>query len=354
MKVLAQRLTPSPQAIVWGLLITNGFLIALMLALSKTATTQGMAATTYAFWQTLIAGSILLLRSAPIRQMLNRRLLTYFLISGLSGIAIPNVTGFFLVSKLGTGFTGIMYALPPIFTFLMATSMGLEQRSWRKLTGLLIAVMACAWIILERHSDLSDSSPIWFLLGLLIPAALSIGNIYRSVAWPGHTAPMTLAAGTLLACAVSLALFASLTNTPLVSLDFGPGLVVVVVFQGVLTALAYLCSFEVQKRATPVFFSQLGSVAAVFGLLIGVIWFREQYSLTIWLGVLAVLTGLWLGNWQGSAGKQACPQPVRAVFDRSESWHHNHRRTRDAYRSKASPNNARICRSSGRIWKRFM
>ena len=222
MKVLAQRLTPSSQAIVWSLLITNGFLIALMLALSKTATTQGMPATTYAFWQTLIAGLILQIRATPIRRMLDRRLLTYFLISGLSGITIPNVIGFFLVSKLGTGFTGIMYALPPIFTFLMATSMGLEQRSWRKLTGLLVAVLACAWIIFQRHSEVSQSNLAWFLLGLLIPAALSIGNIYRSVAWPRHATPMTLSAGTQLTCAVSLALFASLTNTPLVSVGFGP------------------------------------------------------------------------------------------------------------------------------------
>ena len=56
----AQRSIIPPQSVVWGLLLANGFLIALMLALAKAATSQGMPAITYAFWQTLIAGAVLL------------------------------------------------------------------------------------------------------------------------------------------------------------------------------------------------------------------------------------------------------------------------------------------------------
>ena len=142
----AQRSIIPPQSVVWGLLLANGFLIALMLALAKAATSQGMPAITYAFWQTLIAGAVLLVCAGKGRSLLEPRLGRYFLISGLTGIAIPNVIGFYLVTKLGAGFTGIMYALPPIFTFLLATSIGLEKRSWIKLTGLSIAVVACACI----------------------------------------------------------------------------------------------------------------------------------------------------------------------------------------------------------------
>lgn len=296
MTTLVRNLTPPPHSMTWSLLMANGFLIALMLALSKTATTEGMPAVTYAFWQTLIAGVLLLVRAGPIRLMTKKPLMIYFLISGLSGIAIPNVTAFYLVTKLGTGFTGIMYALPPIFTFLIAISMGLEKHNWVKLLGLSIAVLACAWIILQRNSGLNQSSLHWYSLGLLIPAALSIGNIYRSLSWPKNTTPMTLAAGTLLACAVSLALFALITQTPLISGHFGPELVKIVLLQGILTALAYLCAFEIQKRATPVFYSQLGAVAAIFGLIIGIVWFKEQYSMSIWLGVLFVVAGLRLSN----------------------------------------------------------
>ncbi|MBW4934125.1 DMT family transporter [Marinobacter sp. F4206] len=293
---IQQRLALPPKAIIWGLLTANGFLIALMLALAKTATAYGVPAITYAFWQTLIAGSVLLLCSANIRRVLDKRLTTYFVISGLTGIAIPNAIAFFLVTKLGAGFTGIMYALPPIFTFLIATTMGLEKRSWTKLAGLSVAVSACAWIVLQRHSEMSQSNGLWFALGLVIPAALSIGNVYRSVAWPGQTRPMTLAAGTLLASAAALGVLAGLSGTPLIAPEFGLRFVPLIFLQGLLTALTYYCGFELQKRSSPVFYSQLGAVAAVFGLIIGVAWFHEQYSLTIWLGALTVIVGLRLSN----------------------------------------------------------
>lgn len=292
----AQRSIIPSQTVIWGLLLANGFLIALMLALAKAATSQGMPAITYAFWQTLIAGAVLLLCAGKRRSLLEPRLSRYFLISGLTGIAIPNAIGFYLVTKLGAGFTGIMYALPPIFTFLLAAGMGLEKRSWIKLTGLSIAVIACAWIVLQRHSEISSPNALWFAMGLIIPAMLSIGNVYRSVAWPANVTPMILASGTLLASAATLGLFAGLTETPMFPNGAGIELVGIVVSQGLLTALTYLCAFELQRRSNPVFYSQLGAVAAMFGLLIGVIWFKESYSLTIWLGALLVILGLRISN----------------------------------------------------------
>lgn len=293
---IQQRLTLSPQTITWGLLIANGFLIALMLALAKTATASGVPALTYAFWQTMIAGLVLVLCSPTFAWAPEKRLITYFVISGLMGIAVPNAIAFYLVTKLGAGFTAIMYALPPIFTFLIATMMGLEKRSWIKLAGLSVAVSACAWIVLQRHSEMDQANGLWFALGLLIPTALSIGNVYRSVAWPARAKPMALAAGTLLAAATLLGVLAVMSGTQLSVLQFGPRVISIILLQGLLTALTYYCGFELQKRSNPVFYSQLGAVAALFGLVIGVVWFSERYSLTIWLGAATVIAGLRLSN----------------------------------------------------------
>lgn len=290
------RLTLPPHTILWGLLLINGFLIALMLALAKTATSQGLPAVSYAFWQTLLAGLALLLCLGDRRTVFQPRLARYFLISGLTGIAVPNAIAFYLVTKLGSGYTGIMYALPPIFTFLLAMSLGLEQRSWTKLAGLSVAVIACAWIVVQRHAEMASANLLWFAMGLIIPIMLSIGNVYRSVAWPNNTKPMALAAGTLLASASALALFSALTGTQLIPSGAQPQLIGTLLLQGLLTALTYLCAFELQRRSNPVFLSQLGAVAAVFGLLIGAVWFKEHYSLTIWLGAFVVIVGLRMGN----------------------------------------------------------
>lgn len=297
------RLTFPPQAILWGLLLANGFLIALMLALAKAATSLGLPAVAYAFWQTLVAGLLLLLCSGERREIFQPRLARYFLISGLTGIAVPNAIGFFLVAKLGAGYTGIMYALPPIFTFLLAWGLGLENRNWLKLAGLSVAVMACGWIVVQRHAEMSNASLLLFILGLAIPVMLSVGNVYRSVAWPANAKPMILAADTLLASALALALFAAMTNTELLPSGTPPQLVGILLLQGLLTALTYLVAFELQRRSGPVFYSQLGAVAAVFGLLIGVVWFKEQYSAAIWLGVFLVILGLRISN------RAAAPAP---------------------------------------------
>ena len=53
---------------------------------------------------------------------------------------------------------------------------------------------------------------------------------------------------------------------------------------------------NILKRFDPIFTSQLGSVAAVFGLVIGSVWFKEVYSMQIYLGVLMVILGLRMSN----------------------------------------------------------
>lgn len=291
------QVVPSQQKnFVVSLLVFNGFLIALMLALAKEVTSQGIPPITYAFWQTIISGFILLLVSFPVSVGLNRSLVTYCVISGLTGIAIPNAIAFVLVTKIGAGFTGIMYALPPVFTFFISVSLGLEKLKMTRLTGLLIAVAACTWIVFQRNAELGEVTVLWYTIGIVIPIMLSIGNVYRSLAWPKGIKSMLLAAGTLLASALSLGIFGSLNGIELVSTDFSLNSRLLLLMQGLLTALTYFCSFELQKRSNPVFYSQLGAVAAVFGLAIGIVWFDEVYSLHIWMGVFMVVLGLRVSN----------------------------------------------------------
>ncbi|MDO6422453.1 DMT family transporter [Saccharophagus degradans] len=296
MNILPRRKSPiSEEVLTWGLLLLNGLLISLMLALAKTATSQGLPAASYAFWQTLIAGTLLLVFSGGQKKHFSRQLTRYFIVSGLTGIAIPNLIAFYLVTRLGAGFTGIMYALPPLFTFLLALILRLEKPVWTRFAGLGIAVLACSWIVSQRHAEMGLVSPVWFGLGLLIPLMLSIGNLYRSIAWPKHAKPTTLAAGTLLTSSLALAVFAGSTGTELLPDLFDSNMFLILALQGGLTALTYLCAFELQKRSNPVFYSQLGVVAALFGLMIGALWFKESYTFGIWIGALFVVLGLKLG-----------------------------------------------------------
>lgn len=279
-----------------ALLIVNGFLIALMLSLAKEVTSAGVHPVVYAFWQTLLAGTLLLAISLKNLAAITSNHVRYFFISGLTGIAVPNAIAFVLVTKIGSGFTGIMYALPPIFTFLISITMGLASFKVHKLIGLFVAVFACCWLVMQRHESMGEATTIWLLLGLVIPFMLSIGNVYRSVAWPEGIQPLTLAAGTLLAASFILHVYGNVISLSFI-LDNSSNLILsLILLQGFLTALTFFCSFELQKRSDPVFYSQLGSVAAVFGLLIGVLFSDERYAYSIWVGVAVLLAGLRVSN----------------------------------------------------------
>jgi len=285
-----------------GLLVVNGFLIATMLAFAKVATSQGIPAITYAFWQVLIAGTILLLFSLKDQVKPKRQLIVYFTVSALTGVAIPNAIAFMMVTRAGAGFTGIMYALPPIFTFALATLLGIERFLWFKTIGLFIALFACIWIVLQRYSDSTEVSILWYVLGMVIPVMLSIGNVYRSIAWPKGVKSTPLAAGTLLVAAMLLGAYAFSSGSALISPAYPSNIVLLFLVQGFLTALTYLVSFELQRRSNPVFYSQLGTVAAIFGLLLGVFWFGENYSVSIWAGLLVVVVGLRIANRSNTRG----------------------------------------------------
>lgn len=68
-------------------------------------------------------------------------------------------------------------------------------------------------------------------------------------------------------------------------------------------ALTFLGVFELQKRSNPVVLSQMGCVAVLAGLMIGMLYFEEHYALGVWVGVLFVLGGLWLTNTKARSSK---------------------------------------------------
>lgn len=290
---MSKAAAPTSDPIATGLLLINGSLIALMLTLANIATTQGVSAISYAFWQTLGAG--LVLGAFTVRRQfntLNQQVLGYLLISGATGVAIPNGTAFFVVGKIGTGFTATLYAFPPLFTLLMSLLLKLEKPSLKRFFGIGLACAGCLAIVLAQHSLANQQILLWYGLGLLIPVSLAFGNIYRSIAWPQNFSALFLASGMLLSAALLLGTLAVSSNQSLTEGIFANNTRWLILSQIVITALTYFGFFELQKRASPVFLSQMGCVAALVGLAIGLIYFKVQYNANVGLGVLVVMAGL--------------------------------------------------------------
>jgi len=288
---------PSPDSGAYALLFINGVLIALMLALAKLVTGNGVSVIAYAFWQTLGAGCLLAcFVGREMRQFVRPALLRYALIAGATGMAIPNAWAFYISGKIGSGFTSTLYALPPLFTLVLSCLLKLEKWNGKRLAGIVIAGAGCIWIVLAQNSHAPSGVIAWYAAGCLIPLSLSFGNVYRTIAWPTNLSPMALATGMMLASASILAIVSVLRDDYLLRGLDRPENSLLVGGQMVLTAITYVGFFALQKRASPVFLSQMGSVAALAGLTIGLFFFSESYSQGVWLGVLCVIAGLLVTN----------------------------------------------------------
>lgn len=281
----------------FALLVMNGSLIAMMLPLARLVTEAGLSPIAYAFWQTLGAGALLaLLCWRQWRWHLNVRIVRYCLVSGATGVAIPNALAFVVVGEVGPGFTSTLYAFPSIITLMFALLLRLERPNLRRLTGICMACLGCFWIVWAQVGHVPPAVMSWYALGLFVPVSLALGNVYRTIAWPEDGTPVALAAGMMLGASACLLLPIASTDIAVLPALQRPAMYPLVGVQMVLTALTYLGFFALQKRSNPVFLSQMGCIAALVGLFLGLVFFDEQYAAGVWLGVLIVLLGLWLTN----------------------------------------------------------
>lgn len=279
------------------LLLITGVSIALMLPMAKIAVAKGIDPLAYAFWQATGAGLILFtfnLFNGGMGAKLHKR---YFMISGLTAIAIPNAVAFSIAVELGAAITSVYYALPSLVTYGLALLLKLERIQRLRVTGLFISVAGCAWVLLGNQSvEITSSSINTMLLGLLIPVALGIGNIYRTRAWPKGATPNQLAPGMLMGGALGIFIYLILQNRLEVLWVAHAQVLLILIVQSLITAQSYLWFFKLQKLATPVFISQLGFVIIPTGSLAGVLFLGEQIGVDFILGVSVLFLGMWLGN----------------------------------------------------------
>lgn len=289
------------------LLLTMSCLISLMLLLAKYAIADGLNPINYTFWQTLIAGMILLIWRAQCafnilphfkKRGFSAHVVRYAIISGLTGVALPNIVAFMLVSPLGIGNTNLMYALPPVFTLLLSALAKQDTMTSRKVVGIVFVCLGSAALLFAQGVLSGSDNPVphyWYALGLIIPISLAAGNVYRIIDWPKPLDGLTLAALMLLGAALCIAIYAFWFRIDLsISLHapISSTGVLFLLIQIPFTALTYVVFFQLQRLTSPVYVSQIGAVSAVIGSILGVLLFDEFYSASMILAIVVVLVGV--------------------------------------------------------------
>lgn len=287
--------------IVWlpfALLLVLGTLWGSTFSISKLAMEAGTPPLGYGFWQAsgacLVLSLVCWLRGLKPRP--SRRLLVYCGIAGFIGIAIPTVNFYIVVKYVPAGLMAIMITTAPMITYVLALGIRLERLSLLRLGGLGLGLAGALCIVVPRGSLPAPEMLPWALLGFVTPLFYSINSIYASVARPPNSPSLVLAAG-IMGAAASLMLPAVLAtgsfylpgSQPLVS-DLS------VLAQIGVSAMAYVIMLELLRIGGPVFFSQVGYVVTLTGILWGMAFFGERHSGWLYLATLLVLAGLTLVN----------------------------------------------------------
>lgn len=278
------------------LLLLTGGLLGLTFPLGKIASTAQVSPIVWAWLLSFgAAGCMLLIR------LMSRRFiatdanhLRYYLVSALVSLVLPNLLIFSVIPHLGSGFTGVLFTLSPVFTLLLSVLWRVRTPSALGVAGIALGFAGALIVSSTRGEASQPASWQWLLAGLCIPVSLAVGNIYRTLAWPPQADPVGLAIGSNLAAAAMLLILLLLTGQA----DAMSGLAAVpwaAAAQVLASSAMFSVFFRLQQVGGPTYLSQIGYVAAAIALFAGTVILGETYAWATWIGALVIAVGIALG-----------------------------------------------------------
>ena len=219
-------------------------------------------------------------------------LLRYAAISALLSNVASLALTFAAIPHIGSGIAAILVATSPVTTAILSLAFRVRPPSALGLLGIIVGLTGAVTIILARNAGFHAEQTRWLLLAALIPVFLGAGNVYRTLAWPRGAGPMRLAATINLTAVLPLLALAWATGglnlTPLANIPW------IVAGQLVGATIMYLTFLRLQAVGGPTYLSQIGYVAAVVGVGVGVSFLGERYPPMVWVGIAVVAVGIGL------------------------------------------------------------
>jgi drug/metabolite transporter (DMT)-like permease len=274
------------------LLLGTGICLGLLLPLGRLAHEAGIDPFLWAAMISLVPGLCLAVfalrqqRSVPLKT-----LSSFGITSGLFAYVIPNAMVFLAIPHIGSGLTGLMFALSPVVTAIISIIFRIRPPNTAMLLAVALGFVGAVIIVLARQSLTLPSASHWLLLALIVPASLSIGNVFRTARWPKGATPLQIGAASNL-LAVPLLLLASVVNTG--SLDVTALLqhLPLAGTQWLVSLAMFSLFFRLQWIGGPTYLSQIGYIAAAVSLAIGAGVMGETYPAPVWLGAGLIIAGI--------------------------------------------------------------
>jgi drug/metabolite transporter (DMT)-like permease len=263
-----------------GLLILLGMVWGTGYSIARFAMTNGVPPLGYSFWQSMgpaiIIGIISLVSTRKITMSVER--LRFYLITGLTGIVIPNTTMYFAAPHLPAGILAMIVNTVPVVAYPMALIASLEIFNWQRMLGIFIAFIGLMLIVVPKSSLPSPDMVPWVLTTLITPVSFAFCSIFIARFRPADTDSLTLSAGMLFFSSAILIPLVLGThslytfNLPMQSQDW------VIVLEILLSSLGYVLFFQLIKIAGPVYYSLVDTIVVITGLFWGRVIFNEHLN----------------------------------------------------------------------------
>jgi drug/metabolite transporter (DMT)-like permease len=273
---------PNKPLLSFMLLLLLGFIWGTGYSIARYATLNGVPPLGYSFWQSLGPAILISLISCfgASRFKFSLPHLRYYLICGLTGIAIPNTNMYFAAPHLPAGLLAVIVNTVPVVAYPMALIAGLESFQMMRFMGVVSAICGIMLIIIPSASLPSPHMVPWVLSALITPVSFAFCAVYISRYRPEKGDSLSLAAGTLIASSLLLLPIVILDRSfyalhlPLTPADW------VILLEILLSSIGYVVLFQLIKMAGPVYYSLVDAIVALKGLFWGYLIFHEK--LNIW------------------------------------------------------------------------
>ncbi|HTM63217.1 MAG TPA: DMT family transporter [Gammaproteobacteria bacterium] len=279
-----------------GLLILLGMVWGTGYSIARFAMTNGVPPLGYSFWQSLGPAIVISLLSAYSSRnfSMTASRSRFYLVTGLTGIVIPNTTMYFAAPHLPAGILAMIVNTVPVIAYPMALFARLEKFNWERMIGIGCALIGLMLIILPASSLPAPEMVPWVLSTLITPVSFAFCSIYIARYRPAGSDSLVLSAGMLTFSSIMLLPMVIMSGSfypfhyPLTMPDW------VVLLEIILSSIGYVLFFQLIKIAGPVYYSLVDTIVVITGLFWGRVIFGEKLNNWTFTAVFFIVVALLL------------------------------------------------------------
>jgi drug/metabolite transporter (DMT)-like permease len=262
--------------------------------LTKIAVSTGHQEFGLIFWQLAIMSVLLsvvvVLRGKPVQIGLPS--IRLFAIVALVGTVLPNTASYTAAVHLPAAFMAILIATVAMWAFPIAIAMGQDRFSWKRLSGLIIGLIAVV-LLVAPSASFPDRSVLWFVpIALIAPFFYGIEGNYISKFGTLHHGPIETLLGASVVGWVIVTPAAIVTGqvfNPLA--NFGAAELALLA-TSLIHAIVYTSYVWLVGRVGSVFAAQVSYMVTIFGVCWSILFLGEEQSRYLWASLVCMMAGM--------------------------------------------------------------